>query len=45
VVGEGVEGSCKGMAKIDIMLSMFAEKMKSHLMLISGAYEVMYVVM
>jgi hypothetical protein len=45
LVGVRVERSWEGMVAKDIMLSMFAAKVKSHLMLSIEAYEAIYVVM
>jgi len=44
LVGGGVEGSWQGMKESYMVLSVFAAEVKSHLMLIVEAYEVMYVV-
>ena len=45
VVGVGIEGSREGMREKDIMLYMFAAKVYPHLMLVTEAYKVLYVVM
>jgi hypothetical protein len=45
VVGVEGEGRWEGMIERFNMRGMFAAKMKSHLMLVVEAYEVIYVVM